>query len=565
MKTVALYARVSSEKQAQTDTIASQIKALENRITKDNYKIIENFKFIDNGYSGSNLERPALEKLRDKVANGEIDKVYIHSPDRLSRKYAYQMILLEELQKGGAEVIFLNYETNESPESHLLLQMQGMIAEYERAKAMERYRRGKIHAAQKGTINVLSKASYGYRYIDKYKGGGQAIYEVHADEAQVVQKIFFWIGHERLTIGAVCRRLKEMEISSPKGKSYWDKSMLWGLLKNPVYKGQAAFGKTKIGAMLPRLRPYKRANEHHKQSSSIYRMPKENWIYISVPAIIDKELFDVVQAQLEENKKVARTKIRGASYLLQGLLMCQCCHYSYYGKPVRNKRGDKIDRYAYYRCIGADAYRFGGEKHCNNKQIRTDTLETVVWEEVKFLLKNPNRILSEYKNRIAELKTFPLEQAKKSLESQENKLKRGITRLIDSYAEEQIEKNEFEPRIKYMKERLKKIEQQQIEILNKQNIEKELILITTNLKNFSSEVELKLESIDWNTKREIIRSLIRKIEIEQESINIVFRIQELPGDSYIPQKENGQNLQHCRGRHFSTFCKYLPARTGHVC
>ena len=153
MKTVALYARVSSEKQAQTDTIASQIKALENRITKDNYKIIENFKFIDNGYSGSNLERPALEKLRDKVANGEIDKVYIHSPDRLSRKYAYQMILLEELQKGGAEVIFLNYETNESPESHLLLQMQGMIAEYERAKAMERYRRGKIHAAQKGTIN----------------------------------------------------------------------------------------------------------------------------------------------------------------------------------------------------------------------------------------------------------------------------------------------------------------------------------------------------------------------------------------------------------------------------
>src|SRR5262249_16914124 len=134
MINIALYARVSSERQAQSNTIASQISAIENKIKEDGFVILENLKFIDNGFSGSNLIRNVLEKLRDKVAKGEIDKIYIHSPDRLSRKYAYQMILLEEFKKFSVEVIFLNYEINDNPESHLLLQVQGMIAEYERAK-----------------------------------------------------------------------------------------------------------------------------------------------------------------------------------------------------------------------------------------------------------------------------------------------------------------------------------------------------------------------------------------------------------------------------------------------
>src|ERR1700721_1678702 len=144
---VALYARVSSEKQAQNNTIESQIVALERQILTDNHTLLEEHKFIDNGYSGSHLIRPGLERLRDKIYAGEIDKLYIHSPDRLSRKYAYQMILLEEFQKAGTEVIFLNCQTNDTPESQLLLQMQGMISEYERARIIERNRRGKIHAA----------------------------------------------------------------------------------------------------------------------------------------------------------------------------------------------------------------------------------------------------------------------------------------------------------------------------------------------------------------------------------------------------------------------------------
>lgn len=184
--------------------------------------MLDKYKFIDNGYSGSHLIRPGLEQLRDKVAAGEIGKVYMYSPDRLSRKYAYQMVLLEEFQKAGTEVSFLNCQTNDNPESQLLLQMQGMIAEYERAKIMERNRRGKIHAAKKGAVSVMAQAPFGYLYIDKYTGGGQAFFEIHEKEAEIVRKIFFWIGQERLSIGQVHRQLNEIYPFTRKGLTNTD-------------------------------------------------------------------------------------------------------------------------------------------------------------------------------------------------------------------------------------------------------------------------------------------------------------------------------------------------------
>ena len=547
---VAFYARVSSEKQAQANTIASQIAALEERIKADGCSLLEAFKFIDNGYSGSNINRPALEKLRDKVAGGEIDKIYVHSPDRLSRHYVYQMLLLDEFQKAGVEVIFLNCQTSESPESQLLLQMQGMIAEYERAKIMERNRRGKLHAAKIGSINVLGGAPYGYRYIDKHTGGGQALYKIQEEEAAIVRKIFSWMGQERLTMGEVCRRLKQLKVASPKGKSYWDRSVIWLILKNPAYKGQAAFGKTKIGKMMPRIRPQKHSCEQPKYNYTIYNVAKKDWIYIPVPAIIDEDLFDTVQIQLEENKKVARQRRRGAAYLLQGLLVCQCCHYAYYGKPVRNKRGEKIDSYAYYRCIGTDAYRFGGHRICDNKQLRTDTLETAVWEEIKFLLKNPTRIMDEYQRRLSALEKSPMDQKNELLTKQENNLKQGISRLIDSYTQGYINKIEFEPRIKAMKERLKILEGQKQEIVHQASLKKELTLLINNVEQFAAMVVSNLEAIDWVTKREIIRALVKRVEISHEDVNVIFRVNALPTVSGNSASGESKSLQHCWGRNW---------------
>src|SRR5215813_10558000 len=185
----ALYARVSSEQQAEAHTIASQVAALHERVRTDGLSVPAAMQFLDEGYSGATLVRPALERLRDAAAAAGIDRLYVHSPDRLARKYAYQVLLVEELGRFGVEVVFLNRELGRSPEDDLLLQVQGMMAEYERAKIIERHRRGKLHAARAGKVNVLGGAPYGYRYIDKHTGGGQARYEVLPEEARVVRQI----------------------------------------------------------------------------------------------------------------------------------------------------------------------------------------------------------------------------------------------------------------------------------------------------------------------------------------------------------------------------------------
>ena len=177
------------------------------------------------------------------------------SPDRLARKYAYQALLVDELQRAGVEIVFLNRELGKSPEDELLLQVQGMIAEYERAKMMERSRRGKRYAARCGDVAVLSGAPFGFFYVSKHAGGGQARYEIVPEEAQVVQQIFKWVGIERLSIGEVCRRLQQAGVKTRSRKTTWDRSVIWGMLKNPAYKGMAAFGKTRSEPMRPRLRP----------------------------------------------------------------------------------------------------------------------------------------------------------------------------------------------------------------------------------------------------------------------------------------------------------------------
>src|SRR5437667_5384636 len=168
----AIYARVSSERQAQAHTIESQVAELREKVTADGLELIEELEYIDEGYSGSTLVRPGLERLRDMVAGGMVDRLYVHSPDRLARRYAYQVLLVDEIRRSGVEVIFLNRELSQTPEDDLLLQVQGMIAEYERAKIIERNRRGKRHAARLGSVNALSCAPYGYRYVTKQEGGG---------------------------------------------------------------------------------------------------------------------------------------------------------------------------------------------------------------------------------------------------------------------------------------------------------------------------------------------------------------------------------------------------------
>ena len=147
----AIYARVSSEQQK---TVDSQVAALKDRLVQDGLIVEDELCFVDDGYSGSTLVRPALERLRDVAYVGGIDRLYVHSPDRLARRYAYQVLLVDELTHHGVEIVFLNHALGTSPEGDLLLQVQGIISEYERTKIMERSRRGKRYAARRGSGRI---------------------------------------------------------------------------------------------------------------------------------------------------------------------------------------------------------------------------------------------------------------------------------------------------------------------------------------------------------------------------------------------------------------------------
>jgi len=400
----AFYARVSGEQQAVAHTIESQIAALSDRARFDGTPVPPERQFVDDGYSGATLIRPALDRLRDLVSVGAIDRIYVHSPDRLARNYAYQVLLLEEWQRRGIDVVFLNRPLGKSPEDDLLLQVQGIVAEYERAKIMERSRRGKKHAAQSGSLNVMSGAPFGYRYVSVREGGGRARFEPVAEQARVVQQIFSWIGRDRCSLAEVCRRLQKAGTSTATGKRIWSREAVWHVLQNPAYQGQAAYGKTH---MTPRgkkfrLRAARGRPAEPRQSNAPKPADPKEWVFVPVPAIVDEALFRAARAQLDENRSRARQGRRRPGYLLQGLLCCAKCRYAYYGKTIRQLgAGRQMRDFVYYRCSGSDGYRFGGERICSNSQVQGAFLETTVWREVSNLLMNPERIELEYQKRSA--------------------------------------------------------------------------------------------------------------------------------------------------------------------
>jgi len=538
----AIYARVSSDQQAQQGTINSQVEALRQRVGADGLTLDEELCFIDDGHTGSTLMRPALDRLRDVAYAGGFQRLYVHSPDRLARKYAWQVLLVEELQRHGVELIFLNRTIGVSPEEDLLLQMQGMIAEYERAKIMERSRRGKRHAARRGSVNALVAAPYGYRYVGKHEGDGQASYQVKLEEARVVRQVFEWVGRDRLSTRQVCRRLAKEGIASAKGK-LWCAETVGKLLKNPAYKGQAVFGKTRVGERRNPLRPARGKPEHPRRAESRYPGRPEDQIVIPVPALVSDELFAAVAEQLAENRKHMRQRQRGPGYLLQGLLECGCCGYAYYGKGMTRFAANAKAPYPYYRCSGMDGYRFGGQRICANKPIRLDRLDAVVWADVCALLQNPEELRREFERRLNGENAADVPSAQ--IDKQIAAAQRSISRLIDAYEDGLLDKEEFELRLQHAKQRLERLRQEESRTTDHAAQQAELRLVLGHLDQFAAQVRSGLDHADPNARREIIRSLVKVVKIEKEHVRITYRVSPRP---FAEGRSSGPIRQHCHRR-----------------
>ena len=507
---VAIYARVSSDQQAQEQTIESQVAALRERVRADGQTLPDELCFRDEGWSGSTLVRPALERLRDLAYVGGLQKLYVLAPDRLARKYAYQVLLIEEFQKHHVEVVFLNTTMGVSPEEDLLLQVQGMFAEYERAKILERSRRGKRHAASRGSVAVLSGAPYGFRYVGKREG--PAAYEIHPSQGPVIKTLFEWVGYDRCSLGEVCRRLQTQAILSPTGKTRWDRSTVWGLLRNSAFRGAAVFGKTRNG---PRreVRPARGRTSPSSRVSSSYPTTSDQQITISVPAIVSDELFAAVQQQLDQNRAQARERARGPRYLLQGLLKCSCCGYAYHGTTASGKVP-----YTYYRCGGNHHSRHDGV--CRNTQVRLDKLDAAIWQDACELLRHPQLLRQEYQRRLA----APEQAAQDALHKQIATAQRTVNRLIDAFTEGVLTREEFAPRLDRARQRLSALQAQQVQVQSHTREQAALHEALACLDQFTETMTTHLDQADWPTRREILHKLIDHVLIEPEQIRIVYRI-----------------------------------------
>ena len=534
----ALYARVSTDQQAEQHTIDSQVSDLLARAAADGHDITEALRFLDDGVSGACLVRPGLERLRDLAAMGAIDVVYVHAPDRLARSYAHQAVLVEEFMHAGTRIVFLNRPLGQSPEDDLLLQVQGMFAEYERTRMLERSRRGKRHLAQTGAVSVLSRAPYGYRYVNRAAGDGVARFEVAEDRAAVVQRIFHWVGHEHVTLSGVCRRLRDMSVPSPAGKKRWSRSVIADVLKNSAYAGEAVFGKHTNVPWQPPLRPARGRTSVPRWPLRQVLAPPEQWVRIPVPALVERELFDRVQEQLAENRQRRRESLTGASYLLQGLLVCGQCGYAFCGTSSRHADGRRAH---YYRCSGSINHRSADWRGCTLRSIRVEQLDAAVWAEVRRLLADPARVLHEHQRRLAEVQTDPGHLEVAALERQRTKVRQGIGRLIDSYTEGLIDKVEFEPRLTELRRRATKLEAEAAAIRETAEQTRSFQLVIGKLEAFSSLIKDQLAAADQDMQRDLIRTLVRRVEIHADVVRVIFHVDPSPDET----PGSCRPVQHC--------------------
>ncbi|MCF8026510.1 MAG: recombinase family protein [Desulfobacteraceae bacterium] len=554
MKSAAIYARVSSDRQKEDQTIASQTAALIEYSQQEGYAVPSEWVFQDEGYSGATLIRPGLEEVRDLAAEGQIETILIYSPDRLSRKYAYQVLIVDEFSRHGVEVIFIKSPQASTPEEQLLLQFQGMISEYERAQVTERTRRGKRYRAKSGLINVLSGAPYGFRYVKKTESTA-AYYEIIEEEADIVRKVFkMYTGVNRLSIGAVVRWLNDHEIPTRKKTSRWERSTIWAMLRNPAYVGRACFGKTESTPRQRITRPLRNQGGFSPRCSCNRERPRQEWIELPVPAIIDQETFGVAEERLEQNKRFS-TRRTIEPTLLQRMLVCGECGYAYYRTSTRTSKG----KIYYYRCLGSDDYRYANGRLCHNKPIRQDYLDGVVWQQIISLLEDPELIRQEIQRRLQEIQNSnPTKKRKEVLDKEITRQQKSIEKLLDAYQEGLLELDELRNRLPRLCKRAEAL-RSEFRSLEAVEVDRETYLRLANrIENFLDRLRRNSERLDLADRQKILRLVVKEILVYKETIKVKHSIPlGWTAPSREPGEEDASSYLLRSGSHITGSCQYL--------
>jgi site-specific DNA recombinase len=511
MKVAAIYARVSSDKQKEENTIASQTTALVEFARNNNgYDVPAEWIFEDEGFSGASLVRPGLERLRDLAAEGQVEAILVYAPDRLSRKYAYQILLIAVFARNGVETVFIKAPKSATPEDQLLLQFQGMIAEYERAQILERSRRGKRHRARQGQISVLSGAPYGHRYVRK-NDETAAYYQVIEEEADVVRLVYERYTVERLSIGAMTR-LRACQRAN--GSLNGNARRCGPSCAIPAYKGTVCFGKTEIKPRQRVTRPLRMRGGVVKRNSANHERPRAEWIEIPVPAIVSEETFALAQELLTANKTHAPRRTIEPSISL-GIVSCSKCGYALYRSSGRST-ARKIH---YYRCLGSDAWRHLNGPVCDNRPIRQDLLDQIVWSEIVRLLENPHLIDEELNRRLeAAQKTSPTIRRQESLQRNLTRVRKSMERLMTAYQEDLLSLDELRSRMPELRQREKAMDAELQSIATQARDRAAYLRLAETLSAFLARLRSSAETLDIIERQRIVRLLVRKILVGDDEI-----------------------------------------------
>jgi len=519
-RTAAIYTRVSSDRQKENHTIASQVAALVEYAQTHGYLVPPEWRFQDEGYSGATLLRPGLEALRDLAAAGQIEAALIYCPDRLSRKYAYQVLLAEELTRCGVELVFLKAPSGVTAEDQLLVQFQGMIAEYERAQIAERCRRGKRHRAQQGSINVLSGAPYGYRYVKKNETTA-AYYEVIDSEATVVRLVYEAYTRQGQSVNAIARMLNEQQIPTRSGVSRWERSTVWAMLRNPAYEGRACFGKTEMSVRQRITRPLRQRKGLSNRNSCNHERPRQDWVEIPVPALVSEGTFALAQEQLQQNKRHSLRRTITPS-LLQGMLVCERCGYALY----RTSTQTSARKLYYYRCLGSDAYRHLKGAVCDNPPVRQDHLDEVVWKELLRLLEDPSLIQKELDRRLEAAKnTDPLKQREGQLQRDRARMAKNMDRLLTAYQEDLVSLEQLRTRMPELRKKDQAIQEELQSLETASADQTKYLRLVETLSDFNARLRARATILEVAERQKVLRLLVKEILVGRDTVTIRHSIQ----------------------------------------
>ena len=506
----AIYARVSSDAQAERGTIASQVEALEQKVTSESDELVA--RFIDDGYSGARLDRPGLDALRDQAEAGCFERVWCLTPDRLARNFAYQMLVIDEFARLGVELRFVDAPPIENDtQARLLVQMQGVIAEYERAHSAERQRRGKLYRVRAGEA-IFTKVPYGYRRVAR-TDASPAHLEIYEPEAEVVRRIFDDYVAGGHSIREITRRLYADGIKSPNGRQLWSSSTVGPLLRNSTYAGTAYWYRHETLPGSPGAKPTRRLR------------PTEDWIAVSTPAIISRETFEAARRRCEHNQAFSARRAPSDRWLLRGLVACGPCGIKCSCVRAPTTRGGHNH---YYSCAYHNELRAGGpERRCRERQIRADELDTFVFGQVREALLRPE-LLTAGESAVVSRQPLPDDEL---LATQLARLERQVAateseerRLLDCYQGAMIELPELTRRLDDVKARRVHLVGQRDELVAARSELATENRLRERVQDFAARAAAGIDNLDFTGRQRLLRLVVERVQVTGWRVEIHLRI-----------------------------------------